>query len=176
MLDDRDEVLKQARSYASPAAPIKALVEDLEAARLPRYEPGSSRAVSAMEAKVRCEGPSSSCPTVVIVAPNGTVYSPFTPAAPPAGSPHGGLAVAATAAAVPRVGDGTYRTFLIGGDPSAQGEIELHALGAVKKLPILQESQQSQQRQERQGSQGSARTVAATVIGGIKASNGFRRF
>jgi len=166
MLDDRDEVLKQARSYASPAAPIKALIEDLEAARLPRYEPGSSRAVSAMEAKVRCEGPSSSCPTVVIVAPNGAVYSPFTPAAPPAGSPSGGLAAVVATAAVPRVGDGIYRTFLIGGDPSAEGEIELHALGSVKKLPILQG------RQERQGS---ARTVVATVIAGVESSNGFGR-
>lgn len=158
MLDDRDEALKEARSFASPAPSIKALIEDLEAGRLPRYEPGSARAASAMEAKVRCEGPSSSCPTAVVVAPNGTVYSPFTPAALAAAPPRGGLA----AAAVPKVGDGTYRTFLIGGDPGADGELELHALGSIKKLPILK---------------GGARTVAATVVSGVDTSfTSFGRF
>lgn len=143
MLDERDQALKVARSLASPGPAMKALIEDLEAGRLPRYEPKS--AVSALEAKVRCEGPMSSCPTAAVVAPNGTVYSPFTPAA----AERGGLGAAAV---VPKVGDGTYRTFLIGGDPGAKGELELNALGSIKKLPILK---------------GGARTVAATVISGV---------
>jgi Ca-activated chloride channel family protein len=148
MLDDRARVLEQARSYEGPAPAIKALIGELEAGRLPRYEAGST-GVTALEAKVRCEGPMSSCPTVAVVAPNGTVYSPFTPAAPAAAPTRGGL----FAVAVPKVGDGTYRTFLIGGDPSAEGELELKALGSVKKLPILR---------------GGARTVAATVVAGVE--------
>jgi hypothetical protein len=55
-------------------------------------------------------------------------------------------------AAVPKVGDGTYRTFLIGGDPGAAGELEINALGSIKKLPILKDG---------------ARTVAATVVSGV---------
>jgi Ca-activated chloride channel family protein len=153
MLDDRDEALKDARSYEGPSpSTMKALIGDLEAGRLPRYEPDSARTVSALEAKVRCEGPSSSCPTVVVITPNGTVYSPFTPAAPPASPARGGL----NAAAVPKVGDGTYRTFLIGGDPGADGEIEINALGSIKKLPILK---------------GGARTVAATVVSGVSSTS-----
>lgn len=160
MLEDREEVLKQARSFQSPPAAIKALIGDLEMGLLPRYQADSAKGVSAIEAKVRCDSPSSGCPTVVVIAPNGTVYSPWTPASAQVAPARGGLG----AAAVPKVGDGTYRTFLIGGDPSAQGELELTALGSVKKLPI--------------NGNGSARPVAATVISGVEGAfgGGFGRF
>jgi Ca-activated chloride channel family protein len=152
VLDGREEVLREARGYASPAASITALIAQLDEGKMPRYEP-SGAGGPAFEARVTCTSPSSACPSVVVVAPSGTVYSPWTPASPLAPPARGGL----SAVAISKVGDGTYRTFLVGGDAGAEGELELRALGSVKKLAITR---------------GGARTVAATVISGVETSFG----
>lgn len=145
VLDGAEAVLRDAQSLQSPGALVAKLMTELEAGNLPRFGAPSAGSASsgAFEVSVRCESGAGTCPTALVIAPDGSVYSPWTP--PPARG--GSSALSLTA-----VRDGTYRTLLVGGEPGAQGKLELRALGVVRRLPIVHEG---------------ARTVVATMVSGL---------
>jgi hypothetical protein len=120
-------VVSEIKSMARRPPSFDKLAGLLEAGTLPRYE-ARGQAASSFEARVTCSSLAERCPTVIVLAPNGVVYSPWTPA-PSRGGAAGSVALAS-------VMDGSYRTLLIGGDPAATGEVEVRALGATKKAPL----------------------------------------
>jgi Ca-activated chloride channel family protein len=127
LLDGREAVSAEIKSMARRPPSIDKLAGLLDAGTLPPYE-ARGQAPSSFEARVTCSSLAERCPVVVVVAPNGVVYSPWTPAPSRGGS--------ASSVSLTSLVDGSYRTLLVGGDPAATGEVEVRALGANTKTPL----------------------------------------
>jgi Ca-activated chloride channel family protein len=117
------EVLEEARAQKRPGALVRSLVDTLDKGA-PLPEP--ARRGGAFVAKVVCSA-GASCPSAIVVTPNGSVIAPWTPSSTLA--PMG-----ATSLGIGR--NGSYRTFLVGGTPGARGTLELAALGTVRTFPF----------------------------------------
>ncbi len=125
-------VLARAIDKPGEALVLTALLEKGEP--LPAYDPGRGRAGS-YEATVAC-APEHECPVVVILAPDGTVYSPWTPDRFRAG--RGMVSF--------QPGVGTYRAILIG---KGAAKLALRAHGVSRTFDVTGEG---------------TRTVAATDL------------
>jgi Ca-activated chloride channel family protein len=138
VMDDRDAVLADMRSVPKAGKLVSDLIGQVEGGRPPPFSKSVAGA-GQFEAEVTCSF-GERCPTVFVVSPIGSVFSPFTPT----DSRSGGKSVAFSG-----LRDGTYMTLLVGGSPDARGEVQLRALGSTKTFPI---------------SHGGRQTVAATRV------------
>ncbi len=138
-LGGSDAVAREAAGVARPGKLVTGLLAALQAGPSPAYD---MRAASPgeMEATIRCNAETTSCPDVVLVKPSGDVVSPWSPA--PARS-------SARSAAFAGLTDGVYRTVLVGGAPDAGGEVEVRALAAARTFHF---------------DRGGPRTVAVTTV------------
>ncbi len=110
---DVQDALGMARAIDKPAEALAGLIALLEKGEpLPAYEPGRGPAGS-FEATVTC-APGQACPSLIILGPDGTVHSPWTPDRFRAG--RGVISFHPT--------EGTYRTLLIG---AGTGKLTLRA-------------------------------------------------
>jgi Ca-activated chloride channel family protein len=130
--------LGDARRFDKPGKLIGGLLSALEIRTPPAYDKSLGNAGS-MEAEIACTG-ADKCPSVLIVAPNGTILSPFTPT--DARSSNRSVAVGT-------VREGTYRTLVVGGSGDARGTVTIRALGSTRKYAVVR---------------GGRQTVAATTI------------
>jgi Ca-activated chloride channel family protein len=137
-----ESVLKEIRDLARRPPRLEQLTERVTSGQVPRFDPVSGNMPIA--ASVRCSPSDQACPAVILIAPDGSVASPWTP--PSARTPMG---VAAAAA----VRDGTYRMLLVGGATDANGEVEIRALETAGKFPF--------------SSAGAVQTIAVTTISGV---------
>ncbi len=87
--------------------------------KAPKQNPGQ------LEAKLDCSG--SDCPTPVVIAPNGNVYSPWTPST---------ARVSANSVAVQRMPSGTYRTLLVGGSAKSSVKLILRAANKTRSFQV----------------------------------------
>ncbi|MBW2454437.1 MAG: AgmX/PglI C-terminal domain-containing protein [Deltaproteobacteria bacterium] len=124
---DRDAVLARASASAEPSKRIDELVAQLTLGASPAHD-GRNGRVGWFEAKLDCSG--DRCPAVVVVAPNGTVYSPWTPAEARSDS---------HSVALTRRRGGTYRTLVVGPPTAGMVELRLVADNAVRKFPVDQQ-------------------------------------
>jgi len=118
-MGDRDAALADAKAVAKPGPLLAKLLPQLESGQVPPFEKSSGSA-GQFEVTVRCDaGPE--CPYAIVITPTGTVFSPWTPAlgrSSPTSFAFSGLMT------------GPYRVLLIGGAPSAKGQVEVRALNA----------------------------------------------
>ncbi len=137
-LGNRAAAREAASDFESPSKELKKLIATLDAGgSIPDYE--RSGGAGTFEAQIICDAESSECPTVVVVAPDGSVLSPWTPSR----SRSGRRSVAFQA------GLGTYRTLVAGGRPDLKAKLKLRARGVIRTFDITG---------------GPLRTVAATDI------------
>jgi hypothetical protein len=136
--DYRYESLRcRARAMAQPARVIEELhaqdkrskrldelMKLLEAGTLPTYAP-DKESEGALEVTVTCDGAPNECPVPVVLSPLGTVYSPWTP---------GDARTTARGVAFSRITSGAYRVLLVGGAPTAHGEVNVRALDGHLKV------------------------------------------
>jgi Ca-activated chloride channel family protein len=132
VLDDRDSVLADARGMPRPGKLVTELLPQVEASRPPPFSKSIAGA-GQFEAEINCSA-GERCPTVFVVSPNGTVFSPFTPT---------DSRSSAKSVAFSGLRDGTYMTLLTGGSPDARGEIELRALGSTKRFSVARGGRQT---------------------------------
>jgi len=118
VLGELDEALAEARAISQPGKLVRKLIATLEAGKAPPFD-ASADALGWFEAKVRCEG-EGSCPVVVVLAPGGRIYSPWTP--PTERTKPGSVSFGDWT-----WNEGTYRTLLVAAEPGARGELELRA-------------------------------------------------
>ncbi len=78
-----------------------------------------------LEAKLDCSG--ADCPTPVVIAPNGTVYSPWTPST---------ARVTGNSIAVQRLPAGTYRILLFGGAANKTVKLTLRAANKTRTFQV----------------------------------------
>jgi Ca-activated chloride channel family protein len=123
VLDQREDVLTELRSLSRPGKLVSRLVEQVETGTPPPFSKAIAGA-GQFEAEIDCSS-GERCPSLMVVSPRGTVFSPFTPT----DSRSGPKSVAFSG-----LGDGTYLTLLTGGSPDARGEIQVRALGSTKKF------------------------------------------
>lgn len=126
VLDGAQAVASRIRNMANPDSKLSALLADLDAGKLKRYAFSDTKGAEVF-AQVRCVERETGCPVAVVVAPSGTVYSPWTQASFGRGSDSKAISGV-------RISEGTYRTVLVGGDAGARAELEVSVLGSVKKL------------------------------------------
>jgi Ca-activated chloride channel family protein len=131
VLDQRDGVLTEARS-GKPSKLVSELIAQVEASKPPPFST-SVAGPGQFEAAVTCSA-GERCPTVLVVSPNGTVFSPFTPT---------DSRSSAHSVAFAGLRDGTYVTVLSGGSPDARGELTLRTFGSTKKFPIAHGGRQT---------------------------------
>ena len=132
---DPKDALALARTIDKPGEDLLGLIALLEKGEpLPAYDPGRGRAGS-YEATVTC-APDHECPTVIILGPDGAVYSPWTPDRFRAG--RGMVSF--------QPGVGTYRAILIG---KGAAKLALRAHGVSRTFDVTGEG---------------TRTVAATDL------------
>jgi Ca-activated chloride channel family protein len=138
VMDDRDAVLSEMRSMPKMGKLVSDLVGQVEGGRPPPFSKSVAGA-GQFEAEVTCSF-GERCPTVFVVSPLGSVFSPFTPTDSRSST---------KSVAFSGLRDGTYMTLVVGGSPDARGEVQLRALGSTKTFPI---------------SHGGRQTVAATRV------------
>ena len=80
----------------------------------------SSGSPGQFEVTLTCE-PKTDCPYAIVITPTGTVFSPWTPALGRS---------SATSFAFSGLLTGVYRVLLVGGAPTAKGQVEVRALNA----------------------------------------------
>jgi Ca-activated chloride channel family protein len=132
---DSQGALAMARAIDKPGEALLGLIALLEKGEpLPGYDPGRGRAGS-YEATVTC-APGQECPVVVILGPDGTVHSPWTPDRFRVG--RGMISF--------QPGVGTYRAILIG---KGEAKLVLRAHGVSRAFDVTGEG---------------TRTVAATDL------------
>ena len=134
VLGERDEALAEAKAIEKPGKLVEKLLPLLESGAVPTFDPAHSLP-GELEVTVTCApGAAAACPAPLVVAPNGTVFSPYTPADARSG---------AHAVAITVLRDGAYHVLLVGGAPDASGEIVVRAPGTTKKLPFTKGGLQS---------------------------------
>lgn len=133
-LGQREAALRMSRELSGEAIDkLRAVLESGGA--LPAYDPASGYS-GTFEAQLSC---AASCPTLIVIAPDGSVFSPWTP-----GSGRSGKDRVAF-----RTGIGTYRTLLLGGSEVDKVKLTLRAHDVVRTFDVTG---------------GKLRTVAATDI------------
>jgi Ca-activated chloride channel family protein len=126
-LGDRDAALADARAIDKPGPLVAKLLPILAAGGdVPAYDPQSS-SLGQMEVNVVCVPNTGDCPIPIVVAPNGTIFSPMTPA---------DARSSAVGVAVTVVRDGTYHVMIVGGAESAKGDVVVRVCGVTQKLPF----------------------------------------
>ena len=136
--DDRDDALAEGRAVDKPSAPLAALLPQIEASHAPAFDKLAG-AQGSFEVSVSCAS-GQPCPTIAVVAPNGVVFSPFTPT---------DARSSAEAVGFSSLRSGEYRTVLVGGAADARGEVKLTALGVPRALSFTR---------------GGTQTIAATTL------------
>jgi Ca-activated chloride channel family protein len=116
-LGEREIVLAELNAMTNAGPKLKKLIE-LIPGDIPKYDPGSTP--GAMEVQVTCDA--EPCPTVAIVSPSGTIFSPWTPSA---------ARSSAKSVAVSSTGSGVYRTVLVG-PVDRSGSVKIRAFGVEK--------------------------------------------
>jgi Ca-activated chloride channel family protein len=116
---DREAALRDAKAVAKPGPLLQRLLPLLESGQIPAFE-RSTGSVGQFEVTLTCE-PTADCPFALVITPTGTVFSPWTPAL---GRSSG------TSFAFSGLLTGLYHVLLIGGLPSAKGQVEVRALTA----------------------------------------------
>ena len=132
VMDDRDAVLAEMRNGTKLASWSPTWWARSKSGRPPPFSKSVAGA-GQFEAEVTCSF-GERCPTVFVVSPSGSVFSPFTPT----DSRSSGKSVAFSG-----LRDGTYMTLLVGGSPDARGEVRLRALGSTKTFPIAHGGRQT---------------------------------
>lgn len=140
-LGEVDGVVAEISAVDKPAKAIAALREALSSGAAPGYDAAAASAGS-FEATVRCADESARCPVVVVVKPDGTVVSPWSPSS---------ARVSARSVALAGGLPGTYRTVLLGGAADARGEVVVRAHDVTRTFRF---------------EPGHALTVASTVVTG----------
>jgi hypothetical protein len=124
--------LGDARRFDKPGKLVSGLLSALEIRTPPAYDKSLGNAGS-LEAEIVCSG-EGKCPSVLVVAPNGTILSPFTPTDARSSS---------RSVAVGTVREGTYRTLLVGGSGDARGTVTVRALGSTRKYAVVRGGRQT---------------------------------
>lgn len=119
---ERDAVLVDARAIPNRGPLLDTFLNEIEAGHVAPHVP-TATSVGQFKASIHCEA--ATCPTVLVITPNGTVFSPFTPGV------NGATERSVTFSGLV---SGTYRTLLIGGSPEAHGTVEVSALGTSRKF------------------------------------------
>ena len=109
------------------------LLKSIDAGTLPAHV-NDADPPGAVEVVVSCDGGANECPVPVVVTPLGTLYSPWTP---------GDAKTSARGVAFSRVSSGSYRIILVGGAPTAHGDVDIRALNARQKVPFTKGGWQS---------------------------------
>jgi len=122
---DREAALRDAKAVVKPGPLLQRLLPLLESGQVPAFE-RSTGSVGQFEVTLTCE-PKADCPFAIVITPTGTIFSPWTPAL---GRSSG------TSFAFSGLLTGAYRVLLIGGSPSAKGQIEVRALNARSTFPF----------------------------------------
>jgi Ca-activated chloride channel family protein len=117
VMNDRDAALLDAKALKNPGPRLRGLWSLLDSGKVPAFEQVSGSA-GQFEATLSCE-PSTDCPSLLVITPTGTVFSPWTPAAERS---------SATSVSFSGLVSGPYRVLLVGGATSAQGAVKVHAL------------------------------------------------
>jgi hypothetical protein len=117
---DREAALRDAKAVAKPGPLLLRLIPALESGQIPAFE-RSSGSAGQLEVTLSCELPASDCPYAIVITPTGTVFSPWTPALGRSGP---------SSFAFSGLLSGVYHVLLIGGAPSAKGQLEVRALNA----------------------------------------------
>jgi Ca-activated chloride channel family protein len=131
VLDDLDAALTDARSFAKPGKLVSELIPQLERGTPPPFEK-STGGPGQFEAELHCTG--ERCPTLAVVSPIGSVFSPITPA---------DSRSSLQSVAFSGLRDGTYRTVLVGGTPDARGDVQVRAFGATHKFDFSRGGRQT---------------------------------
>ena len=143
-MGDREAALRDAKGVAKPGPLLQRLLPLLESGQVPAFEK-SSGSVGQFEVTLTC-APKADCPYAIVITPTGTVFSPWTPALGRS---------SATSFAFSGLLTGVYHVLLVGGAPSANGQVEVRALNGRNTFPF---------------SAGHQPTIAATQV--TMASNG----
>lgn len=131
-LGDREAAASEGRAIDKPSKLLEKLVPLLADGDVPAYDPSTS-SLGQMEVSVTCST-RDGCPIPVVVAPNGAVFSPMTPA---------DARSAARAVAITVLRDGAYHTMLVGGADDAKGEVVVRAAGVTQKYAFAKGGAQS---------------------------------
>jgi len=132
-LGDRDGVLAEIASIEKPGKLLEKLKALAPSDRVPAYDP-QSYAMGQMEVALTCAAGVKDCPLPIVVAPNGVVFSPYTPA---------DARSSARAVAVTALRDGAYHTMIVGGSDDAKGEIVIRVAGVTQKMAFAKGGLQS---------------------------------
>jgi hypothetical protein len=119
VMGDRAAAQRDARAVSRPGPLVSRLLPLLDSGQIPAFEK-SSGSVGQFEVSLSCE-PKTDCPYLIVITPTGTVFSPWTPAlgrSSPTSFAFSGLL------------SGVYHVLLVGGAPSARGQVEVRALNA----------------------------------------------
>jgi hypothetical protein len=98
----------------------------LESGQVPAFEK-SSGSPGQFEVSLTCE-PKADCPYAIVITPTGSIFSPWTPALGRS---------SATSFAFSGLMTGVYRVLLVGGAPSAKGQLEVRALNVRNNFPFV---------------------------------------
>ncbi len=123
-LGDREGALADAHAIEKPGKLVEKLLPLLTSGEVPAFDP-SSAAFGQMEVSVTCASGVVDCPIPLVVAPNGTVFSPLTPA---------DARSTARMIAITVLRDGAYHTMLVGGGNDAKGGVVVRAGGVTQKF------------------------------------------
>jgi Ca-activated chloride channel family protein len=121
-LGARQAVVDAIRAMSNPAKTIADLLALLEGGKEAPAHDAKHGSPGTFEVEVTCDEGVAACPTALVIGPTGTVLSPWTPG----GGRSGKSSVAFMA------GQGTYRTLLVGGAPSAKGRVRIRAEDVVR--------------------------------------------
>ncbi len=121
---ERDESLAAARAAGERSAPLARLATALASGLAPTFA-SEGLSAGALEASTSCAAGPTACPSVVVLAPDGAVISPFTPSSR-ARSGRG-------AVASPGVVDGVYRVLVVG---AGTGDLTVRALGSRRTFHL----------------------------------------
>lgn len=125
ILGDREAALRDAKAVAKPGPLLQKLLPLLESGQVPAFEKSSGNP-GQFEVSLSCE-PKADCPYAIVVTPTGSIFSPWTPALGRS---------SATSFAFSGLMTGVYRVLLVGGAPSAKGQLEVRALNARNNFPF----------------------------------------
>ena len=125
-LGDREAALRDAKAVAKPGPLLQKLLPLLESGQVPAFEKSSGNP-GQFEVSMTCE-PKAECPYAIVVTPTGSIFSPWTPALGRS---------SATSFAFSGLMTGVYRVLLVGGAPSAKGQLEVRALNVRNNFPFV---------------------------------------